>query len=73
MLASHAFRPRTSVYSRNAAVDSAFVCLLYKGRVAFNYGVLYIVTFFTFTALSQYCFYLLSAHLAMYIVNLYLY
>ena len=52
MLASHAFRPRTSVCSKNVAIDSAFVCLLYRGRVAFDYGVLYIVAFFTFTALS---------------------
>ena len=73
MLASYAFRPRTFVYSRNAAVDSAFVCLLYRGRVAFDHRVLYIVTFFAFTALSQCCFYLLSAYLAMYIVDLYLY
>ena len=72
MLASHAFRPRTSVYSRNAAVDSAFVCPLYRGKVAFDHRVLYIVTFFTFTALSQCCFYLLSAYFVMYIVNLYL-
>ena len=73
MLVSHAFRPRTSVHSRNAAVDSAFICLLYRGRVTFNYGVLYIVAFFAFTALSQCCFYSLSAHLAIYIVDLYLY
>ena len=73
MLASHVFRPRTSVHSKNAAVDSAFVCPLYRGKVAFNYGVLYIVTFFAFAALSQCCFYLLSAHFVIYIVDLYLY
>ena len=72
MLASHAFRPRTSVYSRNAAVNSAFICPLYRGRVAFNHGVLHVVAFFAFAALSQHHFYLLSAHLVMYIVNLYL-
>ena len=48
MLASHTFRPRTSVHSRNAAVDSAFIYLLYRERVAFNHGVLYIVAFFYF-------------------------
>ena len=43
ILASHAFSPRISIQSRNAAVDSAFVYPLYRGRVAFDYGVLYIV------------------------------
>ena len=73
MLASYMFRPSTSVYSRKAAIDSAFVYPLYKGRVAFTYRVLYIVTFYTFTAFSQRRFYLLSAYLAIYIVNLHLY
>ena len=73
MLASYTFRPRTSVYSKNAAVDSAFVCPLYRGRVTFNYRVLHIVAFFAFAALSQHHFYLLSAYLVMYIVDLYLY
>ena len=73
MLASHIFRPRTSVYSKNAAVDSAFICPLYRGKVAFNHGVLYIVAFFAFAALSQCRFYLLSAYFVMHIVNLYLY
>ena len=50
MLVSYAFRPKTFVYSRNAAVDSAFVCPLYRGRVAFDYGVLYIVAFCAFAA-----------------------
>ena len=44
MLASYAFRPRTSVYSKKAAVDSAFVYPLYRGKVAFTYRVLYVVT-----------------------------
>ena len=43
MLASYAFSPKISVYSKNAAIDSAFVCPLYKGRVAFNHGVLHVV------------------------------
>ena len=72
MLASHIFRPKTSICSKKAAVDSAFICPLYRGRVTFNYGVLHIVAFFAFTALSQHRFHLLSAHLAMYIVDLYL-
>ena len=73
MLASHAFRPKTSVHSKNAAVDSAFIYPLYRGRVAFDHRVLHIVAFFAFTALSQRRFYLLSAHLAMHIVDLHLY
>ena len=73
MLASYAFRPRTSVCSRNTAVDSTFIYLLYRGRVAFNYRVLYIAAFYTFTAFSYLRFYLLSAYLAIYIVNLHLY
>ena len=72
MLASHTFRPRTSVRSRNVAVDSAFVCPLYRGRVAFDHRVLYIVAFFTFAALSQRRFHLLSTYFAMYVVDLYL-
>ena len=50
MLASYTFRPRTSVYSRKVAVDSAFIYPLYRGRVAFTYRVLYIVAFYTFAA-----------------------
>ena len=70
MLASHTFRPRTSVCSKKAAVDSAFVCPSYRGRVAFAHGVLHIVAFFAFAALSQRRFHLLSAHFVMHIVNL---
>ena len=73
MLISYTFRPKTSVYSKITAVDSAFVCPLYRGRVAFNYGVLYIVAFYAFAAFSQCHFYSLSAHLVMHIVNLHLY
>ena len=73
MLASYAFRPKSSVRSRNAAVDSTFVYPLYRGRVAFNYRVLYVVTFYIFAAFSYLRFYLLSTYLAMYIVDLYLY
>ena len=73
MLTSHAFSPKISVYSKNATVDSAFVCLLYKGRVAFNYGVLYIVVLCALAAFSQCRFYSMSAHLAMHIVDLHLY
>ena len=73
MLASHAFKPKTSIHSKNTAVDFTFICPLYRGRVTFDYRVLHIVAFCTFTAFSQHCFYSLSAHLAMHIVDLYLY
>ena len=73
MLASYAFSPKISVQSRNAAVDSAFICPLYRRRVAFNYGVLYIVTLYALAAFFQRHFYLISAHLAIYMVDLYLY
>ena len=72
MLASYAFSPRISVCSRNAAVDSAFVCLLYKERVAFNYGVFYMVALCALAAFFQCHFYSLSAHLAMHMVDLHL-
>ena len=72
MLASHAFSPKISIYSRNAAVDSAFVCPLYKGRVAFVHGVLHVVALCALTAFSQRYFYSMSAHLAMHIVDLHL-
>ena len=73
MLASHAFSPRISVHSKNAAVDSAFVCPLYRGRVAFDHGVLHMVALYALTAFFQRCFYSLSAYLAMHIVDLHLY
>ena len=73
MLANYAFRPKTSVHSRNAAVNSAFIYPLYRGRVAFDYRVLYIVTFYTLAAFFQCYFYLISAYLAIHIVDLYLY
>ena len=73
MLMSHTFRPRTSVYSRKAAVNSAFISPLYRGRVGVDYRVFYIAAFCAFTA-SFYCyFYSRSAHLAISIVDFYLY
>ena len=73
MLVSYAFRPKTSVHSRKAAVDSAFVSPLYRGKVGVDYRVFYIAVSCAFTA-SFYChFYLRSAHLAISVVDLYLY
>ena len=34
-------------------MDSAFVCPLYRGRVAFNHRVLYIVTLYALAAFFQ--------------------
>ena len=73
MLISYIFSPKISVYSKKAAVDSAFNYPLYRGRVTVIYGVFYIVTLYAFTAFFYYYFYLVSAHLAMYIIDLYLY
>ena len=67
------FSPRTSIYSKNVAVDSAFIYPLYRGRVAFDYGVLYMVTLYTLIAFFQRYFHSVSTHLAIYIVDLYLY
>ena len=53
-------------------MDSAFVYPLYRGRVAFNYGVLHVVAFCAFAAFSHLRFHLLSAHLAMHVVDLHL-
>ena len=73
MLASHIFSPKISVQSKNAAVDSAFIYPLYRGRVAFDYRVLYIVALCALVAFFQRHFHSMSAHLAMHIVDLYLY
>ena len=50
MLVSHAFRPKTSVRSRKAAVDSAFVSPLYRGRVGVDYRVFYMAVSCAFSA-----------------------
>ena len=73
MLVSHTFRPKTSVYSKKAAVDSAFVSPLYRGRVGVDHGVFYMAISCAFTASFYYYFYLRSAHLIINIVDLYLY
>ena len=72
MLASHTFRPKASVCSRNVAIDSAFISPLYRGRVGVNYGVFHMATFCAFTAFFHYYFYLRSAHLVISVVDLYL-
>ena len=73
MPASHAFRPRTSICSRKAAVDSAFVSPLYRGRVSVNYGVFYMVVSCVSVTFFYRCFYLRSAHFAISVVDLHLY
>jgi len=72
MLISYAFSPRTSVHRRKAAVASAFVCPLYRGRVGFNYRVPHIIALYAFTAFFYYRFHLIFAYLAMQVVNLHL-
>ena len=72
MLVSYAFRPRTSVCSKKAAVDSAFVSPLYRGRVSINYRVFYMAVSCAFAVFFYYCFYLRSAYLIISIVDFYL-
>jgi len=52
MLASHAFRPKTSAYNKKATIDSAFIYPLYRGKVIIIYRVFYIAAFCTFVAFS---------------------
>ena len=73
MLASHTFRPKTSVCSRKAAVDAAFVSPLYRGSISIDYRVFYVAMSCVFTAFFYYYFYLRSAHLIISIIDLYLY
>ena len=73
MLINYAFSPKISIYSKKVAIDSAFNCPLYRGRVAVIYGVFYVVALCAFTAFFHYHFYSVSAHLVMHIVDLYLY
>ena len=73
MLISHMFRPRTSICSRKAVVDSTFISPLYRGRVGIDYGVFHMATSCVFAASFYYYFYLRSAHLAINIVDFYLY
>ena len=72
MLISYAFSPKISVCSKKAAVDSAFDYPLYRGRVAVVYRVFHVVALCTFTTFFHHHFYSVSAHLAMYIVDLHL-
>ena len=73
MLVSHIFRPKTSIYSKKAAVDSAFISPLYRGRVGINYGVFYVAASCAFATSFYHYFYLRSAYLAISIVDLHLY
>ena len=49
MLASHIIRLKTFVYSRKAAVDSAFIRPLYRGSIGVAYRVFFIAMFYIFT------------------------
>ena len=73
MLASYAFRPKTFICNKKAAVDSAFVSPSYRGRVGVNYRVFYMAAFCAFTASFYYHFYLRSAYLVISIIDLHLY
>ena len=73
MLASYAFRPRTSVRSRKATIDSAFISPSYRGRVGVNHRVFYVAASYIFATSFYYRFHLRSTYLAISIVDLYLY
>ena len=73
MLTSYAFRPRTSIRSRKATIDSAFISPLYRGRVGVNYRVFYMAMSCIFAASFYRRFYLRSTYLIISIVDLYLY
>ena len=72
MLASYTFRPRTSIRSRKAAIDSAFISPLYRERVGINDRVFHIAIACIFATSFYLYFYLRSAHLAISIVDLHL-
>ena len=72
MLVSYAFSPRISIYSKKAAVDSAFNYSLYRGRVAVVYKVFHVVALCAFATFFHHHFHLVSAHFVMYIVDLHL-
>ena len=67
------FSPKISIYSKKVAIDFAFNCPLYKGRVTIVHRVFYMVILCTFTAFFPRRFHSVSAHLVMYIVDLHLY
>ena len=73
MLASHAFRPITSVHNKNAAIDFAFVSLLYRGIIGVVYGVFQMAAFYVFAVSFQCLFHSRSAHFAINMVDFYLY
>ena len=73
MLTSHAFKPRTFIRSRKAAINSIFISPLYRKRVSINYRVFYIAASYIFTTSFYYCFHLRSIYLIISIVDLHLY
>ena len=72
MLTSHAFRPRTSVRSRKATIDSAFVSPLYRGRVGVDHRVFYVAASYIFAASFYRRFHSRSAYLTISVVDLHL-
>ena len=70
---NYIFSFKISIHSKKVAVNSTFNYPLYRGRVAIVYRVFHVVTLCVFTAFFHCYFHLVSAHLVMYIVDLYLY
>ena len=73
MLTSYTFRPRTSIYSRKAAIDSTFISPLYREKVSIDYRVFYIAASYIFATLFYRRFHLRSTYLTISIVDLHLY
>jgi hypothetical protein len=49
MLTIYAFKPKTSIRSRKAAIDSTFIRPLYRRSISINYIVFYTAAFYIFT------------------------
>jgi len=50
MLIRYTFSSKTFIYNRKAAINSAFICPLYREKVNIIYRVLYVVPLYAFTA-----------------------
>jgi hypothetical protein len=50
MLTRYTFSSKTSIYNRKAAINSAFICPLYREKVNIIYRVFYVVPLYAVTA-----------------------
>ena len=73
MLTIYIFKPKTSIRSRKAAIDSTFIRPLYKRSISINYRVFYTAAFYIFTTSFQRRFYLKPTYFIISVVDFYLY